>query len=152
MATSKIVNHIIDVAHGGTGGTSANAARVNLGVEKSAGSSSTDTWSSIMEWCGQISGDGKIVAFTMYTKGAYINNISSITVKSCNIVMRGVKGYIDNISSYTEFVGKSGFTVAATKTGMNCFRITITKSSAMENITNNTPVTISGKMTIQYNP
>ena len=149
MATSTIVNHIIDVAHGGTGGTSANAARINLGIEKPA--AATDNWSSIMEWCGQISGDGKIVAFTMYTKGAYLNNISSITVNSCNVVMRGVKGYIDNLSSYTELVGTSGFTVAASKTGMNCFRVTITKTSSMANITNNTPVTVSGRIKVTYN-
>lgn len=98
-----------------------------------------------------ITGDNKVVNFTMYTKGGWLNSISSITVNSCSVVMRGVNGMIDGISSYTELVGKSGFTVTATKTGMNCWRMAITKTSAMSNATNNTPVTVSGRITCTFN-
>ena len=123
-------------------------ARTNLGIEKK--SNSYDEWTAITDWAGQISNDGKTVGFTIHTKGQYLNNISNIAVNKCEVVMRGIKGYIGNFSSYTEFVGKSGYSVTATKNGMNCARILITATTAFTNMTNNTPVTVSGKVKLTY--
>lgn len=68
-----------------------------------------------------------------------LENISAITVQSLAGQIRGISGYVDNSSS-TSFDWLSGHTVLADKASDNVVHILIKKSTALENVTNNTVV------------
>lgn len=68
-----------------------------------------------------------------------LENISTITVQSLAGQIRGISGYVDNSSS-TSFDWLSGYTVLADKVSDNVVHIQIKKSTALENVTNNTVV------------
>ena len=68
-----------------------------------------------------------------------LENISTVTVQSLVGQIRGISGYVDNSSS-TSFDWLSGYTVLADKVSDNVVHIQIKKSTALENVTNNTVV------------
>ena len=71
------------------------------------------------------------------------------TVSSLNIRVRGVSGYVDDLHPL-EVIGASGFTTQA-ESGHNgrCIKFVVTKSTALTNATNETPVTVNGTFTVQ---
>lgn len=73
-----------------------------------------------------------------------LDNISSITVNSLNVESRGISGYLNSQSGYVEYVNKSGYTITAWVSSSNSISVTIEKSSAYTNISNNTLVSIDG--------
>lgn len=92
---------------------------------------------------GTITGSGTTVLFTLQV-GKRLDNVSTVSVNNVQVVMRGINGNLNSTSSYTEYVGASGYTVAADISSPTSITIRITKSSAFTNITNNTPVIILG--------
>lgn len=75
-----------------------------------------------------------------------LDNINTITVDSLEVEARGISGYLNSVSGFIEYVGLSGYTIAAAKSGSNSITIQITKSSAFTNTTNNTPIVLNGKI------
>lgn len=132
---------------GGTGATNAPAALQNLGIAYKV--NDTVTVSNIIAG-GWISSATTIIGFTLYPP-KLLNSVSTITLTSLKATIRTTAGgYINSVSSEVEYVGASGYTVGATKTGNNAFRVTITKSSAYTNVTNNTPVIVHCTYTAKF--
>lgn len=67
-------------------------------------------------------------------------NITTISVSSFNAELRGISGYLNSSSGYTQYVGLSGYTLTATKRNENVVEILLAKSSAFSNVSNNTPI------------
>lgn len=73
-------------------------------------------------------------------------NIQSIA--SAKLAVRGISGYVDIFTSTgTERCGTSGYTFTADMRTPFSIEMYIAKTSAMTNITNNTPVTVVGNLT-----
>lgn len=86
------------------------------------------------------------------TKSLYFNinvpknleNINTITCNSMNIEARGISGYLNSTSGYVNYATSSSYTINCTKVGNYIIRFAIHKSSAFTNVTNNTPISLSG--------
>ena len=79
-----------------------------------------------------------------------MENISTVTITALTGVIRGASGYVDGITSTANLLAQ-GYTITASKKSNNIVRITITKSSAFTNITNNTPLAINcDTLTIKF--
>lgn len=76
-----------------------------------------------------------------------MDNIANISCTRLEGTIRGINGYINNVSSNTEWVGMSGITISPLKTYKNKLRINITSTSNFTNATNNTPVYFIGYCT-----
>lgn len=70
-----------------------------------------------------------------------LDKVSSFTVNTLTGGMRGISGYVNGTSDSSNL--KSGYTVTGSIMDEQTIRVIITKSSAMTNATNNTPVTVS---------
>lgn len=77
-----------------------------------------------------------------------MKNISTVSVTNLNGTIRGVNGYVDNVTSAQSWL--SGYTVTAAKVSNHVVRITIVKSAAFDNTTNNTPVTYFGYIGLSF--
>lgn len=75
-------------------------------------------------------------------------NITTINITSLSAELRGIDGYLNNVSGYVQYVGASGYTITSVKGSDNSLNITLSKSSAFTNTTNNTPVATRATMTI----
>lgn len=92
---------------------------------------------------GTITGSSAVILFTIQTEKR-LNNVSSVSVNNVQVVMRGINGNLNSTSTYTEYVGTSGYTITADISSPTSITIRITKSSAFTNATNNTPVVVLG--------
>lgn len=92
---------------------------------------------------GYISGGTQSLFVTLVTPKR-LDNITSITINSINVEARGTSGYLNSQAGYVEYVGKSGYTITAWKSGNNTITIRLKKSSAFTNVNNNTPVVLDG--------
>lgn len=80
-----------------------------------------------------------------------LTNISSITCTRFTGLIRGNSGYVNNVSdSSTNWVGMSGMTVTVQKSGTNMVRIILASSSALANVTNNTPLHAFALITLNF--
>lgn len=70
-----------------------------------------------------------------------LDNVSTITVNTLTGGMRGISGYVNGTSDSSNL--RSGYTATAQIVDEYTIRVQVTKSSAMTNTTNNTPVTVS---------
>ncbi len=113
-------------------------------------SGDTYTTSTVLVATGYITGSTKSITFNLPLPKR-MDNISSITYNTFNIVGRSNSGYLNNTGSYFSVLG-SDYTIA---TGIepNVISLTITKNTAFTNITNNTPVAIQiqGGFSITFN-
>jgi len=134
----------VTIAQGGTGAASALGARRNLNETYEPG---TYTLTNIMFY-GFVSGNGATCRLAFDTsKSTY--GINSITIDSLQIAIRTTDGaYLDGNSDSSNWVGRSGVTVACAKTGYYEAHINMTKTSAFSNVTNNTPVIGFGTVTM----
>ena len=98
------------------------------------------TYGGIMPCAGLVTTSGKDVFFTV-TLPKRLDNVSSFTVDTLTGGMRGGSGYVDGTSDSSNL--KSGYTVSGIILDSNNIRVQLTKSSAMSNVTNNTPVSVS---------
>lgn len=80
-----------------------------------------------------------------------LDNITSISCTSLSVESRGIKGYLNSASGFIEYVGNSNYRFHCTKLSENTVGIAIIKSSAFTNCTNNTPVTLWGKVSLTFN-
>lgn len=92
---------------------------------------------------GTITGSSAVILFTINTEKR-LDNVSSVSVNNVQVVMRGINGNLNSTSTYTEYVGTSGYTITADISSPTSITIRITKSSAFTNATNNTPVVVLG--------
>ena len=99
---------------------------------------------------GIITNEGKRVCVTIPVSKR-LDVVSTITVSSAYVEARGIKGYLNSESGLHEFVGRSGYTVTAGKTSQQSIELIIDKTSAWGNITNNTPVCLTGQFNIIFN-
>ena len=76
-------------------------------------------------------------------------NITSVNITSFNAELRGINDYLNNSAGYTQYVGASGYTLTSVKGSDNSLNITLSKSTAFTNATNNTP--ISARVTLTLN-
>ena len=79
-----------------------------------------------------------------------LEKINSISVTTLVGSMRGNSGYINGWSGSTNILTQSGITVTATRTAPNGIRLSIVSSSDLSNATANTPVVLSGKITLSF--
>lgn len=77
-------------------------------------------------------------------------NVNAISCTSFNGVIRGVSGYVNSVGTNTEWTTMSGITVSVAKAGDNMVRITFNSSSALTNLTNNTPLHAYGTITLSF--
>lgn len=140
------VTGTVAIGHGGTGGTSVAAATNNLGLTYAA--NNTDSYES---WgaSGVLMNSSKTVRVHFYTSKS-MANISTVTVTRLNVVIRGVKGALNSSTSYTNYVGASGYTVTATKRNNYLIQLELVKSSAFTNNLDNSPVYMVGTVNLKF--
>lgn len=134
------------ISIGGTGGTSVAAATNNLGLTYAA--NNTDSYQS---WGanGVLMNSSKTVRVHFYTSKS-MANISTVTVTKLDVVIRGVKGAFNSSTSYTNYVGASGYTVTATKRNNYLIQLELVKSSAFTNVLNDSPVYMVGTVDLKF--
>ena len=73
-------------------------------------------------------------------------DITTITPTSVNVEARGISGYLNSRSGFNEYVGASDYTVTATQVegNENAILLTIEKTSAFTNVSNNTLISLVG--------
>lgn len=112
------------------------------GMYFQVGDTYNKTYPGVLPCAGLITTSTTTVFFTV-TLPKRLDNISAVTVDALIGGMRGVSGYVNGTSDSSNL--KSGYTVSALIMDEQTIRIQITKSSAMTNVTNNTPVAVSLK-------
>lgn len=65
-------------------------------------------------------------------------NITTITCNVCTGGIRGISGYVDGSRDNTDWT--SGYTITCTKATDKIVQVEVKKSSALSNVTNNTPI------------
>ena len=98
---------------------------------------------------GAISSSTKGVFFTI-TLPKRLNYVNSVTCKSCIVSLRGIKGYLNSVSGQNEYVGNSEYTITCEKSSENTVYVSLVKSAAFTNTTNNTPVSITGHFVLEF--
>lgn len=78
-------------------------------------------------------------------------DVSSISVEGLYVEARGIKGYLNSQSGYVQYIGKSGYSLSAYMPKPNSVVIVINKSSAFTNATNNTPISLNGRVSLRFN-
>ena len=76
-------------------------------------------------------------------------NITTVNITSFSAELRGINDYLNNTAGYVQYVGASGYTLSSVKGSDNSLNITLVKSTAFTNATNNTP--ISARVTLTMN-
>lgn len=92
---------------------------------------------------GYVSG-GTQVLLTTFITPKRLDNISSVTIDSLLVEARSNSGYLNSQGGYIEYVAKTGYTISAWVSSPNSISISLTKSTAYTNVTNNTPVVLDG--------
>lgn len=100
------------------------------------------TYAGVMPCPGFVTTSTTTVYFTLNVPKS-LDLISSVAVTSMTGGMRGISGYVNGTTDSSDL--KTGYTVNALIMDEFNIRIQITKSSAMTNTTNNTPVQVSLK-------
>lgn len=81
-----------------------------------------------------------------------LDNVTSVTVSFLQCAIRGTSGYINGTSGWQTYSGDSNYTITGSISNSGCIAITLHKSSAFTNITNNTPFAVDvGKITMTLN-
>lgn len=165
--TEKAVELLARVRNNGTGSNVDNV--LILGVDnngkRTVSVSETAVWRKALGLCykandtynesgyvihaGHVTGSTKGIEFSVVVPLS-MENISTVTITACKGILRGIKGYLDNKSTATDFVAETGYTFAATKRSNNTVSITIMKSSVFANVDNNTPATFAGTLTLKF--
>ena len=78
-------------------------------------------------------------------------NITSVNITSFSAELRGINDYLNNTAGYVQYVGASGYTLNSVKGSDNSLNITLIKSSAFTNATNNTPISARVTLTMNLN-
>lgn len=99
---------------------------------------------------GAISSSTKGVFFTI-TLPKRLNYINSVTCKSCIVSLRGVNGYLNSRSGQNEYVGDSAYSITCEISSENTVYVSLVKTSAFTNVSNNTPVSITGHFVLEFN-
>lgn len=107
-------------------------------------SNSTD-----MMICGHVTSGTTVIQLGMWLPKS-LEKISSISVTNLVGAIRGTSGYINNWGANTNILTQSGITVDAVRTFPNGIRLHIGNTSEFTNVTNNTPVAFSGKITLSF--
>lgn len=93
--------------------------------------------------CGYVTSSTKSVRVTVITPKR-LDNITSITCNNLNVEARTASGYLNSASGYIEYKGKSGYTISCSISSPNSITISLDKSTAYTNVTNNTYVVLNG--------
>lgn len=105
-----------------------------------AGDSITMNWGVLCY--GYVTNDGKQLYFDLPVEKLMVG-VRDFSFTSLKITVRGVNGYVDIFNSDNpEVVGREGYTIAQDTRRTYSIQVKITKSSALTNVTNNTPVTV----------
>ena len=107
-----------------------------------AGDTYSVTYSVTLPCAGLVTSSTTTVFFTV-PMPKLLDHVSSVTVNGLVGGMRGVSGYVNSTTDSSDLT--SGYTTTAQIVDSTVLRIQVTKSSAMTNTTNNTPVTVSVK-------
>lgn len=106
------------------------------------GSVLNTTYSVTLPCPGLVTAGTQTVYFTLILPKR-LDNVSSFTVDALTGGIRGISGYVDGTSDSSNLM--TGRTVTGTIMDSQTIRINITKSSALSNVSNNTPITVSLK-------
>lgn len=157
---NKLGGDPVTIAHGGTGGATAAAARTNLSVYSKAETNSAISQSTAYTVNTTENFDGVAIGASGFvTSGATLitffidlpKSLDLITSVSCsrfNGVIRGAKGYVNNVSSGINWASTSGITIAAVKVSGNKLRINLTSTNVYTNVDNNTPLNFIGTVVL----
>lgn len=141
------IPHAISV--GGTGATNLVAALQNLEMVYHDG----DTYavSGAYPLYGYITENLTQLWFTIITpRRMRAGTISRVTIGSLSAILRGDKGYLDNISTSRNLLA-SPFSATPLRLSENTIRIIVTKSgSAFSNATNNTPINLQATFSVTF--
>ena len=107
----------------------------------------TDTNTKGINLVGVVTSSAKRVYITAYTPKS-LEDIRTVTVTDMIGSVRGLSGYLDSMAYNTNLV--TTYTVTAEKLTNNAVAITVEKSSAFTNVTNNTPVDFYGTVTLKF--
>ena len=98
---------------------------------------------------GFVSGSTKNLLFSITTTKR-LDNINTITINNMELVLRGISGYLNSSAGFTEYKGASGYALSADIRGENQIVISVMKSTAWTNISNNTPVIVGGHIKLTF--
>jgi hypothetical protein len=113
------------------------------------GAGETYSTSTDMMICGHVTSGTTVIQLGMWLPKS-LEKISSISVTNLVGAIRGTSGYINNWGANTNILTQSGITVDAVRTFPNGIRLHIGNTSEFTNVTNNTPVAFSGKITLSF--
>lgn len=98
---------------------------------------------------GYITTSTKICYFDVVTQKS-MRNISTVTLTNFTGGVRGISGYVDGSGDSTDWLSYGSITGSAIKVDNRTVRIAIEKSSAMGNVSNNTPVGAGVYVTLSF--
>ena len=101
-----------------------------------------------MMMCGHITNGVRNIHLGLWLPKS-LEKISNISITTLVGSIRGVNGYV-GWTTTTDFLTQSGLTITANRTTPNGIRINIVSSSDLSNATANTPVTLSGRITLSF--
>ena len=121
------------------------AWRKGIGLTYKAGD--TFTSSQALSLPGYITSSTKNIHLDVVVEKS-LENISTISVTQLTGTIRGTTGYVDNVSTSSSWL--TGYTVSATKGSGNIVHILISKSTALDNATNNTPICAALSVSLSF--
>ena len=137
------------ISVGGTGATNLVAALQNLEMVYHDG----DTYavSGAYPLYGYITENLTQLWFTIITpRRMRAGTISRVTIGSLSAILRGDKGYLDNINTSRNLLA-APFSATPLRLSENAIRIIVTKSgSAFSNATNNTPINLQATFSVTF--
>lgn len=110
-----------------------------------------DTFSAVyMTMTGFITSSTTIASVMIYLDKPLSDDIKWITCSHFYVEARGGSGYLNGAGGFIEYAGKSGYTITCVKGSSNSVRISVAKSSAYTNVSNNTVICFQGEVKLTF--
>ena len=93
------------------------------------------------QFSGFVTASATNIAFTIITPKS-MELISTVTLLSLTGGVRGNKGYVDDNTDSTNLLGK-GYSITLVKRSNNLIHASLTKSTTLTNVDNNTPISVN---------
>lgn len=97
---------------------------------------------------GYVSGASKAMLIHFPSLSKRIPDGKTITISTLKLIIRGTQGYVDifNNTDKPDVIGRTGYTISNIEPRWNGVFITITKSTELTNVMNNTPIIVQAMM------
>lgn len=105
---------------------------------------------SSMTMTGFITSSATVASVMVYLDKQLSDDIKLITCSNFYVEARGGSGYLNSTSGFNQYANKSGYKITCVKGSNNSVRISVGKSSAYTNVTNNTVICFQGEVALTF--